>query len=344
MILDSISILPYQLTFKTRYSSSKQSLDYREGWIISISSNGLNGYGDCCPLDKFSYETYQESGYALEGFKLALEEGREIDFEELIHLSEAHGGSQPSVQFSIDSAIYDLQSKMEKISLNKYLNPKSQSSVKVSYYPESINEVFNGMIVKMKMVSDNMFENINQIDTLLDRYSGKVKLRLDFNGSMDLNRSIRFCKMLEGKSIDYIEQPIDSENLRDMQELSLHTEIPIAVDEMVTDIDSVYRILESQCADVFVLKPMLIGGINKLKDMTNLLCNEAKRYNISSLLESNIGRLAYLNIASAFSVSDESGIATNIFFKNDLCDFPISQNGIITLSSNPGIGIDEISL
>ena len=42
-----------------------------------------------------------------------------------------------------------------------------------------------------------------------------------------------------------------------MQELSLHTEIPIAVDEIITDIDSVHRILEYQCADVFVLKPMI---------------------------------------------------------------------------------------
>ena len=30
-----------------------------------------------------------------------------------------------------------------------------------------MKEVFDGMIIKIKMVSDNMFENINQIDTLL---------------------------------------------------------------------------------------------------------------------------------------------------------------------------------
>ena len=156
----------------------------------------MNGYGDCCPLANFSNETYEDAGYALEGFKLAIEEGIDIDIEELINLSEAHGYSQPSVQFSIDSAIYDLQSKIENISLNKFLNPKSQQFVPVSYYPGGVKEVFDGMIMKIKMVSDNMFENINQVDTLLDEYSGKVKLRLDFNGSMDLNRSIRFCKML----------------------------------------------------------------------------------------------------------------------------------------------------
>ena len=77
---------------------------------------------------------------------------------------------------------------------------------------------------------------------------------------MDLNRSIRFCKMLEGKPIDYIEQTIESKHLEDIQELAFHTEILIAVDESVTDIDSVHRFLEYQCADVFVLKPMTIGG------------------------------------------------------------------------------------
>ena len=344
MILDSISISPYKLIFKKRYSNAKHSLEFRKGWIINLSSNGLNGYGDCCPLEKFSFETYEESGYALEGFKLSIDRGNEIDFEELIQLSEVHGESQPSVQFAIDSAIYDLYSKMDKIPLNKYLNSKSLSSIKVSHYPESCNKAFSGMIIKIKVIGGNMFENIEKIDMILDEYNGEAKLRLDFNGSMDLNRSIRFCKMLEGKKIDYIEQPLDIKSFEDMHELSLHTDIPIAADEMITDIDSVNRILEFQSADVFILKPMIIGSIHKLKDMISLISDAGKRYNISSLLESNIGRLAYINIASAFNVLEESGIATDIFFRNDVCDFPISKNGIIKLSSNPGIGINEINL
>ena len=47
----------------------------------------------------------------------------------------------------------------------------------------------------------------------------------------------------------------NSESFEDMHELSLHTDIPIAADEMLTDISSAHKILDSQSADVFILKP-----------------------------------------------------------------------------------------
>ena len=344
MILDSIKTSPYELTFKKQYSNSKFSISYRQGFIISLSSNGINGYGDCCPLDQFSEESYEQSCYGLEGFKLSIDKTKEIDFEELMHLAEAHGESQPSVQFAIEFAIFDLCSKLEKISLNKFINNNSDPFVKINYYQESQVEPFKDMVVKLKIVSSNLFDEIERVDRVLDQFKGMAKLRLDFNGSMDLTKAIRFCKMLDGKSIDYLEQPLSKNSFEDMHELTLHTDIPIAADEMITDIISLNKVLDYQCADVFILKPMLIGGINRCREMIKIITSESKRYNISSLLESNIGRLSYLHLASAFNISEESGIATNIFFNNDICDFPTPVYGIIKLDNDSGIGINEINL
>jgi o-succinylbenzoate synthase len=344
MILDSIKISPYELTFNKKYSNSKFSIFSRQGWIISISSSGMCGYGDCCPLDQFSEESYEQSGYGLEGFKLSIDKVEEIDFEELMHLAEAHGESQPSVQFAIESAIHDLCSKLEGIPLNRFLNKDSKTSVKINYYQESQVEPFKNMIIKLKMMGDNLFKDIETVDRVLDQFQGMAKLRLDFNGSMDLTKAIRFCKMLEGKSIDYIEQPLSKNNFEDMYELTLHTDIPIAADEMLTDLDSLNKVLDYQCADVFILKPMLIGGIMRCREIIKIINLESKRYNISSLLESNIGRLSYLHLASACNLLEESGIATNIFFNNDICDFPEPINGIIKISNNSGAGINEINL
>ena len=89
---------------------------------------------------------------------------------------------------------------------------------------------------------------------------------------------------------------------------------------------------------------MLIGGITKLKDIIELIKLNSKRFNISSLLESNIGRLCYLHIASAFNLNEECGIATEAFFKEDICQFPSSSNGIIDINGSHGIGVNEINL
>ena len=44
-------------------------------------------------------------------------------------------------------------------------------------------------------------------DDILNHFPSHIKLRLDFNGRLDLSRSIRLCKELKSYNIDYIEQP-----------------------------------------------------------------------------------------------------------------------------------------
>ena len=129
-----------------------------------------------------------------------------------------------------------------------------------------------------------------------------------------------------------------------MYELSLHTDIPIAADEMLTDINSAHKILENQSANVFILKPMIIGGYEDIKEIISLAKSESIRFNISSLLESNVGRSYYLHLCAALEIEDECGIATNIFFKSDLCDFPSLKNGELNIDNSFGIGINEINL
>ena len=114
--------------------------------------------------------------------------------------------------------------------------------------------------------------------------------------------------------------------------------------QRLQDFSDFEKLLEDSIGDVFILKPMLIGNIKKLQKMSQLLSNEEKRYNISSLLESNIGRLAYLHLASALNIEEECGIATNVFFENDLCSFPKTSNGIISIDNKFGLGLDEINI
>ncbi len=344
MKIDSIDIVPYELIFANEYKNSIMSIDSRKGWIIKISSDGEVGYGDASPLELFSSESSSQAKFGLEGFKLAIDLKQEITFEELEKLSEAHGESQPSVQFAIESAIYDLSSKLQQLTLRKLLNSSCLDRVKINYYRDQKIKPFDDMIIKIKIIDNNIFNQVEKINRILDDYKGKAKLRLDFNGSYDLPRAIRICKMIEDFPIDYIEQPLSKDNYEDMYELSLHTNIPIAVDEMATDRDSIYRILDYQCADVFVLKPMLIGGIRETEKIIKLIKSNDKRVNISSLLESNVGRLVYLQMCAAFQIKEECGVATSVFFTSDICDFPKVDKGEIALGSDYGIGTNEINI
>ena len=344
MKIDNIDIFPYELNFKEDYKNSLIKINKRNGWIVKISSNGFSGFGDAAPLDSFSHESYNQSRYGIEGFMLALDLEEDISFEELIQLSEAHGELQPSVEFAISSALYDLASKLNCVPVRQFISPSNLDFVKVCYYENHNVRKFDNMVVKIKVMDTNLFDQVDKINRFIDQYQCDIKLRLDFNGAYDLPRAIRICKMMQDFPIDYIEQPLSKSSYEDMYELSLHTEIPIAVDEMATNINSIHKILDFDCADVFVLKPMLIGGVNKVHELVKLIKLNNKRAIISSLLESNVGRLMYLQMSSAFEIKDYNGVATNHYFQSDLCKFPSSKEGCIKLGVKGGIGVDDINL
>ena len=46
------------------------------------------------------------------------------------------------------------------------------------------------------------------MEKVYKQYNQDIKLRLDFNGALDLPRAIRICKELSDYNIEYIEQPV----------------------------------------------------------------------------------------------------------------------------------------
>ena len=83
---------------------------------------------------------------------------------------------------------------------------------------------------------------------------------------------------------------------------------------------------------------------NRCNQIVDLAKNESIRVNISSLLESNVGRRYNLHLCSALNIEEASGIATEMLFKSDLCEFPLSLNGTLQIDKKFGLGIDEINI
>ena len=343
MIIDKISVNSFSLNFKSEYSNSKSSFMVRQGWIIRIHSNDFIGIGEASPLINFSDEGYEQAGYGLDGFRLAIGTGEELGLDELLNYCDAHGELQPSVKFALETAVYDLESKIRSKPLNIYLNPNAENVVPINYLESNFPPSASKVCKKIKVGHRNIFDEVEYIETII-KENKDIKLRLDFNESYDLPQAIRLCKMIEEYPIDYLEQPLDKNNLEDLSELRFHTDIPIALDESVSDIESVYRIIENQAADVLIIKPMISGGFRETKKIIDMAKSERMRFNIGSLLESGVGRRACLHMASAYEISEECGLSTGHLFSNDVCSFPEIIDGICTISDEIGIGEKDVAL
>ena len=142
---------------------------------------------------------------------------------------------------------------------------------------------------------------------------------------------------MEKFNVDYIEQPIMKDNLEDLSELRYHTEIPIALDESLTDFISAESIIEMQAADIFIIKPMISGGFHESGKIINLAISENIRTIITSSLESIIGQAACLHLASAHEISEACGLANDYLLNKDNASLTINA-GVANIPNKNGLG------
>ena len=103
---------------------------------------------------------YENVGYALEGFKIALEcIDYNIKLEELLLLSKVHGFKAPSAQLAMEMAIYNLFIQTENQSIAQYLNPHSLNMVNINSINHNQSTITpkDSKVLKIKISEENIF-------------------------------------------------------------------------------------------------------------------------------------------------------------------------------------------
>ena len=132
---------------------------------------------------------------------------------------------------------------------------------------------------------------------------------------------------------------IDKGNLQDMAELRYHTEIPIAVDESLTDKTSAEKLIELQAADVFIIKPTMTGSYKTCEEIITLSRMENVKPIITSSIENVIGVTACAHLSAAHQIEDACGLATLDLLSVENQSAPI-KNGRYYIPDNLGLGVE----
>ncbi|MBC8312350.1 MAG: o-succinylbenzoate synthase [Candidatus Marinimicrobia bacterium] len=340
MKITNVSIIPFQQKFKHPLKTANQVISHCDGFIIKIESGNFVGYGESSQLPGFSIESLKEVSYALESYRLALVDLGETSVDELCSFISIHCDGYPSVEFGLETAIFDLASQIDGKSFSQYLNPNASQTITSNGIVDIHSSDENFSTMKVKVGFRNLFDELNHLDKLSTEFGGHVKFRLDANGSLDLPRAIRFCKEVERFNIDYVEQPLPKNELEDLAELRNHTSIHIAVDESLTDVDSGEKIIDAQAADVFIIKPTVSGGFRTCQKIMDLASSEKIRSVITSSLEGPIGLSTCAHFASALLIDEACGLSTASLFDDSISPPFSIKNGVIQLSQKSGLGVD----
>ena len=339
MKLNDIKVIPYKIFFKTPLQTSQRIYKYRSGFIVKLSANGINGYGEAAPLTGFSVESEKECFSALTSIAKTIK-GIEVSAE-LLDVARDLLKDIPSACFAMETAILDILSKMNKTAMAFYINKRTLSSVKVNFLYHDSFELKRGVeVVKLKIGSNTLSEDIDFVKNIAMSLGPNVKLRLDVNGAWSLNTALEACDLLSSYNIDYLEQPLPPDKIHQFSELRKNTSISIAADESLTNIKSAENLIDGSATDVFVIKPMVSGGFKNTMEIIELAADHGIRSVITSMMESYIGRMALLHLSCAYQITEACGLMTGSLFDDDQQNIPFQENGRMHIGDIPGLGID----
>ena len=328
------------LKFKIPSGTSRGVLNDKESWFIIITSGDNYGIGECSLIKGLSPDPDAN-------FELKLK-----DICNKIHLGFANLSlelkSYPAILFGLETAFRSFESK-DPFVFSKSKFTKGEDSLSIngliwmgekSFMKRQINEKiqsgFNCIKIKVGALNFNLECEI--LKSIRSEYSeSDIELRLDANGSFSLGSAIEKLKKLSAFKIHSIEQPISVKKWQEMAFLCDKSPIPIALDEEligISDFNEQKKMLIEINPAYIILKPSLIGGLEKADDWIKLASSLNIQWWSTSALESNIG----LNAISQWVFNKRpflrQGLGTGMLFTNNIESPYFIENGFLKYNSD----------
>ena len=117
-------------------------------------------------------------------------------------------------------------------------------------------------------------------------------------------------------------------------------EVPIALDESITDTAAAELALTQRAADYFVLKLQRLGGLDRLLAVARLGRAHGVDSVVTSTMETTIGIAVGLHAAALVQTRGlDSGLATASFFADNLAPPGAVVGGCLCLPPGLGLGV-----
>ncbi len=184
-------------------------------------------------------------------------------------------------------------------------------------------------------------EELERVAAVRDAIGAAAHLRLDANEAWKLEEAIAILSRCVQYDIQYVEQPLKARELAGMRALRQAIPIPLAVDEALRDMESANLVLDSEAADILVIKPQLAGGLRAGRQIIQAATGRGVRCVVTGTLEAGVGLAAALHLAAASpAVTLECGLATLHLLGDDLLiDDLVVRDGFMAVPTGVGLGV-----
>ena len=281
--LDSFVV---SVPYRWRENSARVRRDGVSAVLVRLETEeGLVGWGECCPGPDV------ESIRAIVKAAEPILRGRNPwDAEKLAHhfFHTAHWDLRPmSGNFAfagLDMALRDIQGKACGQPLYRLFGGLMRDEVDYFCYlsantPESVADQAEkarkaGYSVYYLKVGVDFDRELAMVAALREAIGSEGKIRIDANGAWSVAQAVRYLDAFDRYEIDFAEQPVSQDPIRNMVELKQKVRVPLAANEGLWRQADVWEVIRARAADVLCFSPYWVGTLAAFHRLAHLAANE----------------------------------------------------------------------
>ncbi|MBI4298669.1 MAG: mandelate racemase/muconate lactonizing enzyme family protein [Chloroflexi bacterium] len=348
----------YRIPFKSHYVTSNGRAEYRYGLLLRLQTDdGITGVGEASPVGAGDEQEVAQIHQEMLSLSPVLLNAR-IDGEPALHsISSSLSSASAPVRFSIESALYDLLGKAQRrtvvailggtprpVAVNALIATDSPKQA-ARYAQEAVAAGFTTL--KIKVGAPRLEDDIRLLAAVRQEAGPQITIRIDANQAWNVKQAIKAITTLERFGLEYVEQPVLARYIRGLAEVRVAVSTPIAADEALSSTSDAQRLIQSQAADIFIIKAARIGLLEALEILA-LARKAGKAVIVTSSLEAGVGIAASLHLAALLpETSPACGLATGPLLESDLLiDHLVLSHGLLLFPNGHGLGVvlDEEAL
>jgi len=189
------------------------------------------------------------------------------------------------LQAGIEVACWDIMGKSVGKPIYELLGGKVRDFVNIAYCMGSLD--FQKTEEKVKQIKSEGYKTIKtkggeglyfdtkRAEVMRTAGGDELEIRVDVNGGYDVSHALRYLKQVENFDLQYIEQPIMTNNLEGLKVLRQRTKTPIAINEDCYIPNNLFQAIKHDCIDIAVVDYEQLGGLSGLVRV-NSIAQEAR--------------------------------------------------------------------
>lgn len=328
---------------------SYPTLDYVS--LILRADNGQIGLGEAAPDTEVTGETQSSCFELLQRAEHWLIGRDPFEIEAILAAFEEESFGQPSAMAALDMALYDLVGKALNAPVFRLLGGSVRRAMEVypvvPLLPPQEMAALASMFVqggyqalKLK-VGTNPDEDEARVRAVREAAGPDVRLRVDVNqGWHTAEVAISAARRVARWNVDWIEQPVDADDLDGLTRVTHSVKVPIMVDEGCQSPQDALAVVNQGAANIINIKLMKCGGLYRARQITAIAGAAGVPCVVGSMAESTIASLAGLHLYAASRSFIAGEVIGPLFLEGDIArGFQVDGNRAL-LTEQPGLGAE----